>query len=239
MKLNVEEEFFKPTLGLDLEQYVYKKYKLGAQHIARYHWVKEVIEDRNSTNILDIACGCGYGSYILSRHLTSSNVVGVDYDINGITMAKDKYTNINLKYMQGDMVTWATVDNTPIGKFDTIVSFDTLEHIEHRDLVLLNLTRNLSDNGMLVLSTPCSHLVKLNPIWDAHKLEYSCYDLVCLLKHFFEIVLTPNNNDLPHLDFWKNLNKEWAEQNNDDILYWTHGNPLVCLNPIKTHFSSI
>lgn len=239
MKTTVEEEFFKPTLGLELEPYINKKIKLGAQHISRYHWVKDVLADVKPNRILDMACGCGYGSYIISHNLPSSIVTGADYDINGIRMAKDKYSNINLKYTQGNMVTWENETGNTLGAFDAIVSFDTLEHIDHRDMVLLNITRNLTEDGMFVVSTPCSHLVKLTPPWSAHKIEYSCFDLICLMKHFFEIVLTPDSGDLPYLDYWKRINKEWAEQNDNDILYWNHANPLVCLKPKKMHFSPI
>jgi SAM-dependent methyltransferase len=84
-------------------------------HWARYEFALNYVTDNES--VLDIACGAGYGTNMLLQK--AKGVVGVDHSANTIAYAKEQY--------RGDFRVGDFFDH--IGKFDLIISFETLEHI--------------------------------------------------------------------------------------------------------------
>lgn len=131
-------ELMKPTNGLLLE------------HIARYYFSYPYAKGR----MLDIACGVGYGTSMVTKANKKdlSEVIGVDIDESTIQYAKGKYYHPLISYQQGD-----AVDSdlpSKLGQFDTILSFETLEHIAAETQFLLNLYQMLKPGGTLVISTP-------------------------------------------------------------------------------------
>jgi len=223
-------EWFEPTLGLDVRSYIAAEDMLGTHHLARYEWAKEVLAEFSPARVLDIACGTGYGSFILASHLSDADVVGADYDSRAIELARQKYQRPNLSYTQGNIVTWereGQPEGQSLGGYDAIVSFDTIEHLLHREIALIRLTQHLSKDGILLLSTPCGHEhTRLNPGWEHHKIEYSHRDLRNLLKRFFQMVLVPEEAYFPHGDYWRSV------INRDRLRYLNKSNPIVCRNPI-------
>lgn len=219
-------EYFTPQLGLELEPYLAREMKQGIHHLARYHWACHVLAQRKPKRIIDIACGSGYGSFLLATALPEADVLGADYDVRAIDLARATYAADNLKYTTADVTRWVT-DESSLGMFDVIVSFDTIEHLLHREMALLRICENLLDNGCLLLSTPCGHSVtRLNPEWEHHKVEYSSTDLYQLLRRFFVRVSHPQEASFPCGDFWANLNK-------NKLRYLNRMNPLLCADPIR------
>ncbi len=224
-------EFFVPLHGLDIDAYLNTEDTQSIHHLARYHWAKQVLQERAPKTILDIACGAGYGSYILSNAMPNTLVTGVDYDERAIEQAQSTYSNDNLTYLKGNLVTWEMSDKSgtqSLGQYDAITSFDTIEHLLHREIALLHLTQNLTDSGVLLFSTPCGHEQSLlNPGWEHHKIEYSHRDLYNLMRRFFHRVLLPENGSLPKLEYWNEV------INKDTNRYLNLMNPIVCEKPIK------
>lgn len=225
------QEFFNPQLGLEIEPYIEQEKKQGIHHLGRYHWAKQVLASFAPSTVLDIACGTGYGSFILASHLTNAKVVGADYDIRGIEVARQTYWRDNLSYLFANITTWKYTHGEstgPLGNYDAIACFDTIEHLLHREIALIRIVQNLSPDGVLLLSTPCGHSVtRLNPGWEHHKIEYSYGDLQNLLKRFFGTVLLPEDGNLPGMEYWENV------VNKEKTRYLNKSNPLVCLHPIQ------
>jgi len=230
---NLEEtpEFFYPRHGLEIDEYIKMENKQGIHHLGRYHWATKVLSAHLPNKILDIACGAGYGSFILASHINQATVTGADYDIRGVELARRTYERHNLSYVHGNIVTWENKSgesSEPLGSYDAIVSFDTIEHLLHREIALIRITQNLSSNGMLLLSTPCGHQTTLlNPGWEHHKIEYSYIDLQNLLKRYFGTVLVPEAGNFPGIEYWENV------INNGKRRYLNKSNPVVCLDPIQ------
>lgn len=219
-------EFWIPKGGLDVRKYIEHEHKQGIHHLGRYTWAIPVVE--GCRRILDIACGAGYGSKLLADAHPDAEIVGVDYDERAIDHARKTYEGKNLSYRVGNVVTWREGDGKPLGRFDAIVSFDTIEHLLHREIALLELAENLSPDGMLLLSTPCGKPDdKLNPGWEHHKIEYSYHSLQNLLRRFFGTVLHTGDGSLPNQAFWDDV------INRDKPRYLNRMNPVVCLQPIQ------
>jgi len=82
---------------------------LGAEihyeHLHRYYFASKFVEGKR---VLDLACGEGYGSYILSK--SAEHVVGVDIDELTIKHASCKYIRDNLEFKHE----WAIKDSKMI-----------------------------------------------------------------------------------------------------------------------------
>lgn len=221
----IVDEHFVPNLGLDLESYIKIGDTSGVHHIIRYYWALRVIFDFHSVrSILDVACGAGYGSYLIAKKFQHIHVIGVDYDHEAIRYAQQNYSLSNLEFKFGDATRWKET----IGKnrFDCIISFDTIEHINHREIMMQNLVEHLHNDGFLLLSTPSGSInFNLNPEWEHHKIEYSTGSLYDFLRRYFNTVLRPDDSSLPHSDVFSCLNGR-------EIEYLLLMNPVLCKDPI-------
>lgn len=115
------------------------------EHIHRYILAIEIAKDKD---VLDIACGEGYGSNLLSK--VARTVVGIDIDKKTINEAEYKYKTNNLSFVQCEATKLLFDNNT----FDVIVCFETIEHIKEYEKLIAELKRVLKKDGLLILSTP-------------------------------------------------------------------------------------
>lgn len=131
-------KLMKPTNGMLLE------------HVARYYFATPYIKGR----VLDIACGTGYGCHMVAkeRKREITEVVGVDFDPETVAYANVEYNHQKVTYVQGNALDPELPDR--LGSFDTILSFETIEHVEDDRLFMDNLYRMLKPGGTLVLSSP-------------------------------------------------------------------------------------
>jgi len=99
--------------------------------------------------VLDVACGAGYGSALLARR--AAKVTGADISPAAIEHARSRYVDIaNLVFRQADCAALPFAD----ASFDVVVSFETLEHIAAQEAFLDEVERVLRPGGFVVLSCP-------------------------------------------------------------------------------------
>jgi SAM-dependent methyltransferase len=113
------------------------------EHIYRYRFATRFVPGRR---VLDIACGEGYGSAALLR-AGAASVIGVDISEETCDHARGKY-GIDARVGSAECIP------LPNGSIDTVVSFETIEHVERPDAFLDECVRVLTPHGTLVLSTP-------------------------------------------------------------------------------------
>ncbi|MDL1950263.1 class I SAM-dependent methyltransferase [Acidobacteria bacterium ACD] len=197
----------------------------SVHHLIRYAWAREVLGEADPPgSILDVACGDGYGSYALAQRLPSARVLGVDYDAGAVEAARARYRLPNLEFRVGDGTRWD--ETIGAGVFDVVVSFDTLEHVAHREVFLENLVAHLRPEGRLLFSTPCGADVNdLSPAWEHHRIEYSAGSLYDLLRRYFEVIRRPDDGSLPREDVFDRLR-------GSNVDYLLRMNPLVCERPV-------
>lgn len=93
-------------------------------HTARYEWAARVLPA--NSRVIDIACGVGYGAYILAQ--AGHTVYAVDNDAEALAYAGQHYAHPNVTRAQGD----ANELSIPAGMaFDAAVSFETIEHLQN------------------------------------------------------------------------------------------------------------
>lgn len=148
-------------------------------HVARYRHAASLVR---GGRVLDIACGTGYGLTLLGER---ARVVGVDLDAAAALTAREQ---AGKPVLLGDGRKLPFSDRS----FDAIVSFETIEHLQHRDRFVSELARVLTDSGILILSTPNANHTKPiegRPRNPFHVHEYSPEELVSELGAHFESVM--------------------------------------------------
>ena len=124
--------------------------KLEIEHMQRYISFCELVVGKD---VLDAACGEGYGSKILSE--TAKTVIGLDISEDTIIRANKNYAEKtdNLSYVCGSI---AKMDMIPDHSKDVVISFETIEHVPEdvQNAFLNEIKRILRKGGLLVMSTP-------------------------------------------------------------------------------------
>ena len=123
-------------------------FNISYEHWHRYLYANNFVKNKD---VLDIACGDGYGSFYLSNE--AKKVVGIDIDPEVIKSAQNFYKANNLTFIKG------SASKIPINGnslFDIIVSFETIEHISEKDQIkfLSEVKRLLKPEGIFIVSTP-------------------------------------------------------------------------------------
>jgi 2-polyprenyl-3-methyl-5-hydroxy-6-metoxy-1,4-benzoquinol methylase len=127
------------------ENYWYRR------HLAVYEWIGARVIGRR---VLDMACGEGYGSEVLSR--SAATVVGVDANPDAHEHARLRYRRQNLTFERGMVETYGQP-----GAYDAVVFLQTIEHVQDPVAVLRHFRSLLADGGVAYVSTP--NLLTLAP----------------------------------------------------------------------------
>ncbi|MES2377396.1 MAG: class I SAM-dependent methyltransferase [Bacteroidota bacterium] len=133
----------KKWTGERLETFVFDA--TTVEHLHRYGIVMPFIQNKV---VLDIACGEGYGSKLIS--LKAQEVIAVDIDLETIENAQTKYVSPNLTFIQG------SADKIPVKSnyIDIVISFETIEHHDKHEEMLIEIKRVLKPGGILIMSSP-------------------------------------------------------------------------------------
>lgn len=152
------------------------------RHLATYLYSISYINGEK--RILDIGCSDGYGSFLIAKK--AKETIALDIDRKTIEEAREKYKRKNLKFIRGDALSliWRN-------KFDVVVSFQVIEHLNDVDLYLTQIKKVLKKGGCFILSTPnrLLRLRKEEQPWNKfHVYEYEAGELEILLERFFSKV---------------------------------------------------
>ncbi len=152
--------------------------KLEAEHRARYEFACRRIEGRK---VLDIGCGAGYGSYMMSAHAGDAGVVGVDIDESTIGYAKKNYEASGLNFMVADVTRVPFSDN----EFTACVCFEVIEHIENPEELLKEAARVLDPSGIFIVSTPNGAVKVSSQPNPFHMKEFNLSEFTELIRAYF------------------------------------------------------
>ncbi|MGB0888922.1 MAG: class I SAM-dependent methyltransferase [Solirubrobacterales bacterium] len=127
------------------ENYWYRR------HLIVYDWIAERVAGHR---VIDMACGEGYGSSVLSRN--AAHVTGIDANPEAYEHAKAKYASENVEIVRDLIETHRAPQ--PV---DDVVFLQTIEHVQDPAAVLRHFASLLKPGGTVYLSTP--NLLTLAP----------------------------------------------------------------------------
>lgn len=147
----------KKTLQLHLE-----RYEFASKHGAPGNW-------------LDCACGVGYGTqYIKQRRGDVNLIVGVDVAWDAIDYARRHYV------IEGVLFECVDAFQYRGGPFNTVVSLETIEHVEDPRGLIHHFAHNLlAPDGVLIASVPVTPTIDANPF---HKTDFTEASFLRMLR---------------------------------------------------------
>ena len=195
----------------------------------RMTYILDQINNRSIKNlkILDVGCGGGIICEPLAR--LGAKVTGIDFAPNNIIAAKihSKKNKLKINYINKD-IEKSKLDE----KFDIILMFEVLEHLDNWKKTIKNIKKNLNKNGLIIISTINRNLLsKLFAINIAenilHWIPKGTHDYNKLIKpeELKKILLKEkfNFNNIKGLVF-DPLNGEWKLSKNYMINYFCTAN---------------
>ena len=113
-------------------------------------WVMDAIGELVGEQVLELGCGTGTFSALLSQR--GYNVTAIDIDEEFVRSARmANVDNPSVSFVVADLC------RMPVNKkYDTAIMLDVLEHLEHDIQVLRDLRRILRPAGMLVVKVPAT-----------------------------------------------------------------------------------
>jgi SAM-dependent methyltransferase len=152
------------------------------EHLHRYALSQVFVRDKE---VLDIACGEGYGAAFLAKY--ARTVCGIDIDTEIIEHAQREYGgHENLEFRVGSCDAIPMPDES----VDVVTSFETIEHHDRHGEMLREIRRVLRPDGHLIISSPNRPIYSersgfSNPF---HVKELDYEEFVDLLKQHFAYV---------------------------------------------------
>lgn len=158
------------------------------KHIARYNFALPYVTGKN---VMDAACGSGYGSFLLST--VAKEVFAVDVDPSAYD-PRFEAENIHLGELDLNLP-WPNTDSESL---DAVVSFETLEHLENPEILSREVAKYLKTGGLFIFSVPLYEKPGQN---EFHKQTYGLGSarLICSqLQTEFEFVQRGVNFYMPN-----------------------------------------
>ena len=118
------------------ENYWYRR------HLAVYEWIAERCR---GLDVVDMACGEGYGTEVLARR--AARVTGVDANPEAHAHARARYTRPGVRF-ECDLI------DRYVCPCDAIVLLQTIEHVENPAEVLAHMRSMVRPGGVAYVSTP-------------------------------------------------------------------------------------
>jgi SAM-dependent methyltransferase len=115
-----------------------------SRHKFTYEYIKQYTKNRT---VIDIGCGMGYGSRILSEN--AKEVIGIDINNEAINYCKKNYKSENLSFIRSDV--FLLEEDS---KYDIAVTFQVIEHIENISEFCDKLKNIVKIGGTIFISTP-------------------------------------------------------------------------------------
>lgn len=143
--------------------------------LARGAFTKRILGPNE--DIADICCGTGFMSALLPHNSYS----GVDHpEMVDIIHSKGHYLSERVNFIPYDFEN-ASGDLDLAREVDTVISFESIEHVSDPQRFLAQIRRNTKEGGQLILSTP-NNPKKDPPKYVDHVEEYSLSELTSMVE---------------------------------------------------------
>lgn len=117
-------------------------------HVQRYLYATRFV--KWTDKVLDVACGCGYGTFLLANY--AAHVTGVDRSGEAVVFALKHYRPEAIK-KRIDFVIGDACDAVG-GEYDVCVSFETIEHLDDPKAFIASVRKRLKPTAPFIISHP-------------------------------------------------------------------------------------
>ena len=160
-------------------------YVLYLKHLKAYETVLKEVEGKQ---VLEIGCGSGYGSRMLSEK--AEHITTVDLDTDSLEYAQAHNQRPNITYVHADVLQGLPLE---ADSYDVAIIFQVIEHIEPRmaTTFLQEIHRLVKPGGKVWFTTPNKKTRLLpfqKPVNPYHRIEYTAKRLIYTLQWVFSRV---------------------------------------------------
>jgi SAM-dependent methyltransferase len=197
----------------------YERYAFAATHV-------------QPGRVLDIACGTGYGSYMVATtNNAASEITAVDISADAIAYARQRYAHEKITFVEQDAFAFSSVT-----LFNTIISLETIEHLPEPQRFAKKLFDLLLPGGVLIISAP------VTPSTDANPFHVNDFSFSSFRKLFANNMLKETNTlkqvqPYSLKEIFKSNNSERASHLRRNIGAYYLSHPSVLLLRIKSLFA--
>ena len=125
-----------------------------ALHVERYRLAMEYVRD---ADVVDCACGTGYGSAMLAD-AGARSVQGVDLDRSALMFARARHAHQAVRYFEADATRFAASPQPTVW-----VSLETVEHLPNPRVYVAHVAEQLPSGGRFIASVPVTVSTDGNP----------------------------------------------------------------------------
>jgi len=139
--------------------------------------------------VLDLACGCGYGTHTITK--TADFVIGVDISKEAVHYSSLNYKADNLVFLKSGATDLPFADDS----FDNVISIETFEHVEEVEKYISEVHRVLKVGENFGFTTPNGliHVYKPKTLQERrgyHVWHYDHDEIKGLLSEKFSYEIT-------------------------------------------------
>ena len=150
------------------------------EHLIRYTFA---LQELFGKDVLDVACGTGYGMYLMSYYAKS--VSGYDYNREALEEARKFSFKCDCCLEERNLEEDKSLTNSKHEKFDVVTCFETIEHLSNPGVLLSRIKEIVKPEGFIYLSTPnTGKELKDDNEW--HKYHFNFFTLNDLIKINFD-----------------------------------------------------
>lgn len=131
----------------DYYQNTVKKNLLARQwHKTKASFAIKLLKDISFKKCLDVGSASGYMISQIAAEYPKASFTAIDAYKEAIAYAKKKYPKINFLHGEAEKLPFKT------GEFDTILCYETIEHVRNPKKTMLEMKRVLKKGGKLILA---------------------------------------------------------------------------------------
>jgi O-antigen biosynthesis protein len=158
-----------------------KKNKYRKKLYERYNFVNTYVKGKE---VLDIPCGVGWGSSLLTN---AKSVIGIDISKEAVDDAKRIYGKKGIEFKLGNMAKIPLETNS----IDVISCLEGFEHVERAigEKFIQESKRVLRNNGLLIMTCPVLDEHGKDTGNQYHLVEYPEEDLIKIINENYRIIL--------------------------------------------------
>lgn len=148
-------------------------------HAKRYQIIQEYCRGKK---VLEVGCGTGYGSKMLSK--VAKNIEATDVDSQALEFAKWIFSAPNIIHSRMDC---RNLDFPP-DSFDVVVSCQMVEHFKEVDDFFISIIKVMKSDGTFIIDTPNKVIYQHYPDeFHVNLMDLDKFALLC--KRYFNSVL--------------------------------------------------
>lgn len=198
-----------------------------ALHLERYKLAAEYVRD---ADVVDCACGTGFGSEVLLQ-AGARSVQGVDLDRAALEYARSRHAHDGITYFEADALRF-----TPSPQPSVWVSLETVEHLPNPTAYVARVASVLGKGGRFIASVPVTVSTDGNR-HHIHDFTRASFRQLLSAHGFKEMRALEQSQRFSLRDIFGRAHSVRSRDRRRGLMRWYLGHPRVFAERVKLTFT--